>query len=521
MNMASAGLTGELKCSICLSIYTNPVMLPCGHNFCENCIDEALAVQRRSGIYTCPECREQFTWRPVLQKNLKLANIVECYLSSCQSPNGEEIFCTYCIASQVPAIKTCIHCEASLCCLHLNKHNQTSNHILIDPTPSLEHYKCPDHNELIKYFCLQDSSLLCTKCTLNAKHKGHDLELLSEAGDKKRLRLSGFEKKLTVIMEENENLRSKIEDYKESMLEKTGILKNQVEDLFDGIREELNTLENKVLTEINQQEKVVYESCSREIQRINAELSALFERKNQIQQTRKIEDHLTLLKQEVFDTDVKPVRVYVDKLEEEMITVTTMSALYTLMEVISSVKEDCGFCIEDSSDLILNVNTADPKIALSYDLKEAWDSCYKQKVRPHLPERFYSQQVLSTKRITSGKHYWEIKVSEDGDWSIGVTYNSVKKSGCYSQLGNNDKSWCLSWSDLWDQLYAEHDDEREDLYSHVTHELGIYLDYEGGVVSFYGLNYPVEHLYTFHHYFTQPLYFGIYAHLGTTVTICH
>ncbi|XP_040193147.1 E3 ubiquitin/ISG15 ligase TRIM25-like [Rana temporaria] len=490
--MASTGLSGELKCSICLSIYTNPVMLTCGHNFCENCIENALDRQRRSGIYTCPECRKQFTSHPVLQKNLKLSNIVEHYLSSCQSPHDEESFCTYGVAS---------------------------NHVC-DPASSLKPHKCPDHNELLKYFCIQDSSPLCTRCTMNNKHKGHDLELLSEAGDKKRLRLCDFVKKLTTKTENTENIRCKVENYKRGMLDKADVMKDRVVDLFGGIREQLNTLENEVLAEINQQEKVISRQCSQEIQRIDAEISALYKRKIQIQQTCKIADHLTLLQQDDFDMDLRPIEVGVDNLDEEMITVIIMSALSRLMEGIPSVKNECGFHIEDSSDLILNVNTADPTIALSYDLKEASGPYYKHRVRPHLPERFYSQQVLSTKRIASGKHYWEIKASEDGDWSVGVTYNSVRKSGYCSQLGKNNKSWCISWSDLWDQLYAEHDDEQEDLFPNFTHELGIYLDYEGGIVAFYALSNPIEHLHTFYDSFTQPLHLGIYTDMGTAITIC-
>ncbi|XP_073474070.1 E3 ubiquitin/ISG15 ligase TRIM25-like [Aquarana catesbeiana] len=515
--MASAGLSGELKCSICLSIYTNPVMLTCGHNFCEDCIDNALDRQRRSGIYTCPECRNQFKSRPVLQKNLKLSNIVEHYLSSCQSPHREESFCTYGVACQA---QTCVHCETSFCCLNLDKHGHSSNPVLSDPASSLKPHKCPDHKELLKYFCIQDSSPLCTRCTMNVKHKGHDLELLSEAGDKKRLRLCDFVKKLTVRTEETENIRCKVENFKKRMLEKAYVMKDRVVDLFGGIREQLNNLENEVLAEINQQEKAISRQCSQEVQRIDTEISALYKRKIQIQQTCKIADHLTLLKQDDFDTDLQPIQVGVDNLDEEMITVTIMSALSRLIEGIPSVKNECGFYIEDSSDLILNVNTADPTIALSYNLKEASGPYYKHRVRPHLPERFYSQQVLSTKKITSGKHYWEIKASEDGDWSVGVTYNSVRKSGYCSQLGKNDKSWCISWSDLWDQLYAEHDDEQEDLFPHLTHELGIYLDYEGGIVAFYALSNPIEHLHTFYHSFTQPLHLGMYADMGTAIKIC-
>ncbi|XP_072259095.1 E3 ubiquitin-protein ligase TRIM11-like [Pyxicephalus adspersus] len=54
--MASAYLRAELKCSICLNIYTDPLTLKCGHNVCRVCIARVLDTQEGSGDYSCPEC---------------------------------------------------------------------------------------------------------------------------------------------------------------------------------------------------------------------------------------------------------------------------------------------------------------------------------------------------------------------------------------------------------------------------------------------------------------------------------
>ncbi|KAG8543443.1 hypothetical protein GDO81_024630 [Engystomops pustulosus] len=107
--MASAGLGKELECSICLSLYTDPVTLRCGHNFCRVCIDQVLTTQDGSGGYSCPECREEFQGRPGLQRNVTLCNIVENFLSF--QPHQEDftqICCTYCIQSPVPAVNLTI-----------------------------------------------------------------------------------------------------------------------------------------------------------------------------------------------------------------------------------------------------------------------------------------------------------------------------------------------------------------------------------------------------------------------------
>lgn len=42
----------DLTCSICLNIFTDPVMLVCGHSFCRECITLSLSSQDQ-----CPQCR--------------------------------------------------------------------------------------------------------------------------------------------------------------------------------------------------------------------------------------------------------------------------------------------------------------------------------------------------------------------------------------------------------------------------------------------------------------------------------
>uniref|UniRef100_A0A8D3CUS1 RING-type domain-containing protein n=1 Tax=Scophthalmus maximus TaxID=52904 RepID=A0A8D3CUS1_SCOMX len=61
--MASASYKEDLTCSICLTIFSDPVILPCGHSFCRECISLSLKSQRQ-----CPQCRadvpeDDLKWR--------------------------------------------------------------------------------------------------------------------------------------------------------------------------------------------------------------------------------------------------------------------------------------------------------------------------------------------------------------------------------------------------------------------------------------------------------------------------
>ncbi|XP_030193640.1 E3 ubiquitin-protein ligase TRIM39 isoform X1 [Gadus morhua] len=64
----------QVHCSICLDVFTNPVSIPCGHNFCQSCI---LGYWRTSPSYQCPMCKKSFAKRPDVSVNTVLREIAQ------------------------------------------------------------------------------------------------------------------------------------------------------------------------------------------------------------------------------------------------------------------------------------------------------------------------------------------------------------------------------------------------------------------------------------------------------------
>ncbi|XP_051017640.1 tripartite motif-containing protein 14 isoform X2 [Acomys russatus] len=118
------------------------------------------------------------------------------------------------------------------------------------------------------------------------------------------------------------------------------------------------------------------------------------------------------------------------------------------------------------------------------------------------------RQVLSRDGFAAGRHYWEVDVQEAGvGWWVGAAYPSLRRHGssASARLGCNRESWCVKRYDL--EYWAFHDCQRSRLWlRRDPHRLGVFLDYEAGVLAFYDVAGGMSHLHTFHAAFQEPLY---------------
>lgn len=154
------------------------------------------------------------------------------------------------------------------------------------------------------------------------------------------------------------------------------------------------------------------------------------------------------------------------------------------------------------SQLTLDPKTAHPNLVLSKSQTSVCHCDVKQ-VMPDDPERFDSSvAVLGSKGFTSGKWYWEIEVGKKTKWTIGVVRESIiRKGSC--PLTPEQGFWLL-------RLRNQTDLKALDLPSRSLtlgdlRRVGVYLDYEGGQVSFYNAT-TMTHLYTFSSVFQEKLF---------------
>lgn len=177
-------LEEELICPICLNVFSEPVQLPCKHNFCRMCINEAWS--KDTGMVRCPECNHAYSQKPALEKNHKLSNIVEKFNALNVEKTPAVLHCILCRRGPpLQAQKVCLRCNAPCCHSHVQTHLQqpssNAGHLLVD-AEDVRAWSCPQHDEYRLYHCETEHVAVCqyccfSRCATNHGHAVCDIEV--------------------------------------------------------------------------------------------------------------------------------------------------------------------------------------------------------------------------------------------------------------------------------------------------------------------------------------------------------
>ncbi|XP_063325653.1 tripartite motif-containing protein 16-like [Pelmatolapia mariae] len=525
------------SCSICLDLLKDPVTTTCGHSYCRNCIKSHFDEEDRKGIHSCPQCRKTFTPRPVLEKSIMLAELVEQLkktgLQAAPADNcyagPEDVACDVCTGRKLKAIKSCLFCLASYCEKHLQPHYDAAplkKHKLVAPSKKLQENICSRHDEVMKIFCRTDQQSICFVCTMD-EHKGHEtVPAAAERTEKQKelniqQRIQEREKDVKLLQQEVEAINGSadkaVEDSEKMFTELIRLIQKRSSDVKQQVRSQQETEVSRV----------------KELQeKLEQEIAELKRKDGELEQLSHTEDHnqflhnypsLSALSESTHSSsiNIRPLRYFEDVtaavsetrdklqdiLREEW---TNISLTVTEEDVLLSPPEPktrAGF-LKYSHEITLDPNTAHRRLFLSQGNRKATFMNQQQSYSDH-PDRFTGWYQVLSRESLSGRCYWEVEWRGRGVF-VAVTYKNISRAGSIDEclFGYNNKSWALYW--FRESFKFRHNKVQTVLSGPRSSRVGVYLDHRAGILSFYSVSETMTLLHRVQTTFTQPLYAGLY-----------
>ncbi|XP_074850638.1 tripartite motif-containing protein 14 isoform X2 [Carettochelys insculpta] len=403
---------------------------------------------------------------------------------------------------------------------------------------------CLEHaGRPLELFCADCARCVCALCPALGAHRGHRVSLLGQAAQGAKEFMTTYLKELELKKKQEvgniRHIEQAVNDLKAHASASKACLAGKFTELRLLLDEE-ERLTKKFIDEKIQQALLAYsqqtESCQERIHIIESfsdQLRQIQQRSDPIQL---LQDY-TASEKEIqeqrapadqwhpipmsfehvlnhFRGFVKAIQSVVQKPLEARLKEDIFSSLN------ATSKKDPGMLLKTSSTVeqslflkharspTLDYDSLHPRLILSEDRLTV--SCsWRRRFYSYRPQRFDKLwQVLSRDAFFSGSHYWEVDVLQAGQgWWIGAAYPSIKRQGDSEtcRLGWNRASWCIKRFDL--EYWAFHKGERTLILTDDDPEqIGVFLDYEAGILSFYNVTNGMAHLHTFRCKFTEPLY---------------
>uniref|UniRef100_A0A3P8ZQP8 Uncharacterized protein n=1 Tax=Esox lucius TaxID=8010 RepID=A0A3P8ZQP8_ESOLU len=463
----------QLCCSVCLDLLKEPVTIPCGHSYCLSCIEGYWDQDDLKGVYSCPQCRQTFTPRPILRKNNMLAEVVEKLKTGLQTASPVlccagpgDVVCDFCTGTRKQkALMSCLVCLASYCESHLQPHYESSafkKHKLIKATTQLQEKICSHHDKLLEVFCRTDQQCICLLCSLG-EHKGHDTVSATAERTEKQRQLGISQQKVHQRVQEREKEVKEVQQAMESLKLSAKTAVEDSEKIFTELIRSIERRRSEVKELIRAQEKT--QMCQAEglLEKLKQDIADLRKRSTELEQLKHTEDPIHFLQsyQSLSSTSVssdlpsitvRPLQHFGDvsrtvsdlreKLEDllkgECTKIsTTVNRVDVLLPPEPKTREQF---IQYSCQLTLVLNTVHRKLSLS---KRNRKVTVTNKVQPYFdhPDRFTNSRMVLCREGLTGRCYWEMEYSGYQVY-ISVSYKDISRTD--DTFGSNDNSWNLT-----------------------------------------------------------------------------
>ncbi|XP_073335411.1 tripartite motif-containing protein 16-like [Pagrus major] len=539
----------KLSCSICLDLLKDPVTIPCGHSYCMSCIKDCWDTEKEKEAHSCPQCRQSFTPRPVLVKNIMFAELVEEVKKvqlQAASPDHSyagpgDVACDYCTGKKLKAFKSCLVCMASYCEQHLQPHYSVATfkkHKLVEATSKLQENICSRHDEVMKIFCRTDQQCICILCSMD-DHKGHDTVSAAAERAERQTELGASQQTIQQRIQDREKDVKVLQRRVEAINLSADKAVEDSEKTFTELIRLIEKRSSEVKQQIRSQQKTEVSRAKDLEEELRQEITELRRKDTELEKLSHTEDHLHFLNNyfslsRLSEPKDLPSIVIRPLCSFEGVTAAVSEARDKLQAVLSEEWTKISRAVTGvdvleprtrtellkySCDITLDPNTANTSLSLSGRNRKATLMSVDQVYSAH-PDRFGERwQVLSREGLT-GRCYWEVKWS--GYVCIAVAYKNISRTGTCTEceFGCNDKSWSLECNS--GGYTFRHNDIDTSISGPQSSTIGVYLDHSAGTLSYYSVSETITLLHRVQTTFTQPLYPGLWLpnSVGDTAELC-
>uniref|UniRef100_A0A673BB28 B30.2/SPRY domain-containing protein n=1 Tax=Sphaeramia orbicularis TaxID=375764 RepID=A0A673BB28_9TELE len=420
--------------------------------------------------------------------------------SSSEQRAGNEpgnIYCHVCTETKVKAVKSCLVCLTSYCERHLHDHLTVSGlkrHQLIDPVENLEDRTCRNHDKPLELFCKTDQTCICMHCTYS-DHKTHDIVPLVEEHKGQKEELRKTEAKLHQMIQDREVKIHEIKDSKD--LSKKAAERERAEgiEVFTAVIESVQKSLNQLFEDIDEKQETTEKRAEDLIKELEQEVSELKKKRSEVQQLSCSEDHLHFVRKYPSVNCVPPIKT------QEKVRVHAPSHDGSVARAVSKLKDKLMYEMEKllgqaelkmvrryAVDVTLDPDTAYPYLILSADQRQVHHGDVKKDL-PENPQRFsMTPCILGKQSFYSGKFYFEVQVEGKTDWTLGVVRESIDRK--IKITLSPPKGYWTIWLRNGDEYEACAGPPVALSLKAGPLKVGVFVDYEGGLVSFYDVDAP-------------------------------
>ncbi|XP_066560684.1 E3 ubiquitin/ISG15 ligase TRIM25-like isoform X2 [Amia ocellicauda] len=512
---------------------------------------------KRIAPYPCPHCRKQFFSFPLLSSNTMLCSMIDHVMkskgdtSSSMVAEEDDVPCDICTGKKLKATQSCMNCLASFCDVHLQPHLQSTalkQHWLRSPVCNMQEMLCRTHGKLLEFFCKKHWTPICSLCLV--KHRKCPTPTVKEIREAKEVE---YKKKLKAIEEGKENIQEAIcvlEDTEEETRVAADKIKMDLSKHFEALKDTINNALQKATRLIEMEEVAALNQVSKIQEQLRSDIQALDDVEEEIEVQLYEDDPFKFLQNQVlvpplYETgqipkhDIKLNGRAFEKIAADLTALhTSLTAqLQTVLQQKEEQETDGSpedFCfvgklrkprrklLKYACGVTFDPSTASASVLLSEDSRMATvEHSGLLTWKDYVIDMEMGFRVLCSQSFSRGQHYWEVTPpTGNSNWAVGVTYKS--NTDCYRTLGKDNKSWCVKWHRLRKEedeeaiavlqspsqgLFTSHDGEMYHVSQQCPEKVGVFLDCDLGIVSFFSISDSRATLwYKYEAVFSEPVY---------------